>query len=336
MTRYLGNKTKLCDWLYSQIAEISPGNPPTKKFYDLFSGTGAVSERFKGCYNIVSCDNLVSSYMTTNLKLLNRIPEFTELGGVDSVLSTLNALDGYDGEIYKLYSESGPGQRLYFSSDNGRKIDAIRTLLFKWLTDHTINEAENTYLWGCFIYAIHAVANTTGVFGAHLKKLSNKKILNLKRYDLVKTTNVHIARHMDNIELLAEIEPDDIVYLDPPYNSRQYGSNYHLLESICIDAPIIIKQVRGSESKSGLPVSLPVSDMCSKRKVVASLKQYISCPAKKIYLSYNSEGLLTEDAIMEIMSPYGKVVLIKKEYKRYCSNKNNHIIYEYLFCLSKD
>ena len=76
--------------------------------------------------------------------------------------------------------------------------------------------------------------------------------------------------------------------------------------------------------------------MYSKRKVVASLKQYISCRSKKIYLSYNSEGLLTEDTIMEIMSPYGNVDLVKKEHKRYCSNKNNHIIYEYLFCLSKD
>ena len=71
-----------------------------------------------------------------------------------------------------------------------------------------------------YIYAIHTVANTTGVL-THTSKNLVIKILNLKRYDLVKTANVHIARHMYNLALLAEIKPNDIIYLDPPYNSRQ-------------------------------------------------------------------------------------------------------------------
>ena len=33
------------------------------------------------------------------------------------------------------------------------------------------------------------------------------------------------------IELIKEIE-GDILYLDPPYNARQYGANYHLLNTI--------------------------------------------------------------------------------------------------------
>ena len=338
--RYLGNKTKLLNWIYEHIKNIHNDSTHTLSFYDLFSGTGAVSEKIKQMCNVVSCDNLISSNIVTHMKLLNAIPEYTLLGGIDTVLQILNSKDNLhsQGDIFNLYSENGTSGRLYFSEENGKSIDYIRTTIFTWKDSNKINEKEYIYLMGCFIISIHKVANTTGVFGAHLKKLNSvsKKTLCLKKYPVIPSNFKHTAYHDDNRNILSKIKEDDIVYLDPPYNSRQYGSNYHLLETIVTNKDIIIKiKKNGQESVTGLTYNLPTSDMCSKRKIVNELEKYCSCSAKYIFLSYNDEGLLSKEEIEKIMNTYGTVTIHKKEYKRYCSNINNKIIYEYLFCLIK-
>ena len=39
---------------------------------------------------------------------------------------------------------------------------------------------------------------------------------------------------MDANRLVRELPPVDIAYLDPPYNQHQYGSNYHILNTIAL------------------------------------------------------------------------------------------------------
>ena len=138
----------------------------------------------------------------------------------------------------------------------------------------------------------------------------------------------------DNLDLLKEIETCsvDMIYFDPPYNSRQYAPNYHLLERVAKQDFTIPK------SKTGLHnYSSEKSDWCYKSKVQdIFIKNMYSAVNKSeckfILLSYNSEGLLYKDMITETLSNYGKVNLEQLEYPRFRNAKGpKSYVYEYLF-----
>ncbi|MDC1394970.1 DNA adenine methylase, partial [Bacteroidia bacterium] len=138
----------------------------------------------------------------------------------------------------------------------------------------------------------------------------------------------------DANELIKEIN-GDILYLDPPYNARQYGSNYHMLNTIA--------QYNTFEPKgvTGLP-DYNRSAYCSKVSVKQSFEELIAkAQFKYVFLSYNNEGLMSHDEILEILSRYGKVELRTQEYQRFKADKTenrNHTAsetLEYLFCLEK-
>lgn len=122
----------------------------------------------------------------------------------------------------------------------------------------------------------------------------------------------------DTNELIKELKDLDIVYFDPPYNQHPYGSNYFMLN-------LIYKNQRPEEfSKvSGIPVDWKKSPYYKRSQVKASFEQLIKdTDSKWILLSYNNEGLLSSDEILEIMGQYGKVELKKKKYNTFRGSKN--------------
>ncbi len=129
----------------------------------------------------------------------------------------------------------------------------------------------------------------------------------------------------------------DVLYLDPPYNARQYCSNYHVLETIARnDKP----ELKG---KTGLrEAGEQKSKYCSKKTLENEFEDLISnAQFKYIFLSYNNEGLMSVDKIKEIMSKYGEYRCYTKSYKRFKADKeeNRNIAAdkttEFLHCLIK-
>ena len=130
----------------------------------------------------------------------------------------------------------------------------------------------------------------------------------------------------------------DVLYLDPPYNARQYCSNYHVLETISkLDNPKL-------NGKTGLrDYRDQKSAFCSKRTVAETFEDLISnADFKYIFLSYNNEGLMDLETIKSIMSKYGKYEVRTTEYRRFKADKEenrNHkasSTVEYLHCLIKE
>jgi len=120
----------------------------------------------------------------------------------------------------------------------------------------------------------------------------------------------------DSNELIKEIK-GDILYLDPPYNHRQYGANYHLLNTI---AEYKEFKPRG---KSGLREYV-CSNYCKKGEVKNSFSDLIkNAEFRYIFLSYNNEGLMKQEDIRNIMQKYGKYDLATKEYRRFKADKTN-------------
>jgi len=127
----------------------------------------------------------------------------------------------------------------------------------------------------------------------------------------------------------------DILYLDPPYNQRQYGANYHLLNTIAKYDNFIPK------GKTGLR-EYNRSNYCKRKEVTLNFEELIkNANFKYIFLSYNNEGLMGKEEIANVMKKYGKYDLITKEYQRFKADKTknrNHKAnktFEYLHMLEK-
>lgn len=202
----------------------------------------------------------------------------------------LESLPGKKGFIYKNYSIGGTKgtefERQYFSDANAMKCDAIRSRIEKWKKEDAISENEYHFLLASLLESIDKVANTASVYGAFLKKLkkSAEKPLVLKPADFFLNDHDHDVYNADIADLIASTS-HDVVYLDPPYNHRQYSGNYHILETIAkYDRPRI-KGKTGMRDCSGQK-----SLYCSRDKVKEAYRNLISkIDAKYVFLSYNDE-----------------------------------------------
>ena len=329
---YIGSKQKLSDFLKSNIENIA--RPSSSAiFCDIFAGTGAVGRIFKkDVKKVIANDREAYSFTLCRNYIGNH-----EAKDRTDILGELNGLGGVQGFVFEHYSFGGVSGRQYFSSENGQKIDAIRTEIDKWLRCKKIDEDDYYFLLASLLEAADKVANTASVYGAYLKHLkkSAEKPLELKPalYDI--NDNSHEVYNEDANELIKKIE-GDILYLDPPYNAREYGANYHLLNTIALYDDFLPK------GKTGLR-DYERSRYCKKNEVKVAFEELIkNAKFKYIFLSYNNEGLMSLEETSSIMQKYGHYDLAETTYQRFRadkSNSRNHkadTTVEYLHILEKN
>lgn len=330
---YIGSKYSLLDFLETTIGEVTGyKDGDNYVFGDLFAGTGVVGQTYKakGC-TVIANDIQYYSYVL-NKHYIENIPELDT-----RLLEKLNTLTPAAGFVYNNYCEGSGSGRNYFTNENGQKCDAIRIELEQLHTTGDINDNIYYYYLASLVNSIDKYANTASVYGAFLKhiKKSAQKEFQLELLPVI-AGNVGKVYNEDINELIKKIK-GDVLYLDPPYNARQYCSNYHVLETIAkYDNPKLsgVTGLRDSTSQK--------SRFCSKRTVTDAFDDLIkNADFKYIFLSYNNEGLMSLDTIKEIMSRYGEYSFFTKEYKRFKADKdeNRNIVAdsttEYLHCLIK-
>lgn len=332
---YIGSKLSLLDFLYKSISGVV--DEKTEIFCDLFSGTGAVGGHFKKKgYKIIANDIQYYSYALNkhyigncrDLTFAKLREEVTDLKNCcpnnkrEVVCRYLSDLDGVNGFIYKNYCHAGTKNerqtRIYFSDKNARKCDAIRIKIEQWMRQEMINGDEYYFLIASLVESIDKCANTASVYGAFLKKLkkSAQVELQLRPAELILSDWRNEVFNEDANNLITEIKAD-ILYLDPPYNHRQYAANYHLLETIAkYDSPHVY-------GKTGLRnYRAQVSDYCSKNRVKHSFAELIMrARAKYIFLSYNNEGLMSLREIEEIMASKGEYGCFNIDHVRFKADR---------------
>lgn len=330
---YIGSKYSLIDFLETTMTEVT-GYRPSHPFVfgDLFAGTGIVGQTFKskGC-KVISNDIQYYSYVI-NRHLIGNVPKLNA-----GLLDHLNALAPVQGFLYQNYCEGSGSGRNYFTDYNGMKCDAIRMEIERLYRTGEIDANLYFYYLASLIHSIDKYANTASVYGAflkHIKKSAQREF----RLELLPVVPGPVGEvyNEDANRLITKVG-GDVLYLDPPYNERQYCSNYHVLETIArYDNP----ELRGLTGQRDSAEQK--SSYCSKRRVAESFEDLIrNAGFPYIFLSYNNEGLMSSDTVREIMSRYGEYRVFSKEYRRFKADKEGRrrrrsdSTKEFLHCLVK-
>lgn len=331
--RYLGNKESIAPFIREAFEEKDLLN---KNFvlFDAFAGTGSVSvELQEGFRKIIINDNLKWASYYSKSRILSSSFEWKKIGQdpIDFLNKESKLTKGF---IYQNYAPSSSG-RMYFSDYNAQRLDYFRITIQEWFEAELISSSEFEYLISCVIEAMSKVANIAGVYGAFLKKWDSRALKPILLSHLPQKKG-KIPSEVENYnspieDIISDVECD-VLYLDPPYTQNQYGTQYHLPETITLyDSPSVSK-VTGSR-----PTGPMRSDWSKDLKVHILLDSLLSkTRATHIFLSYSSDGLMSKDFIESVFKRYGKrdtYKLFKIPYKYYqnwkSKKKEGHE--EYLF-----
>ena len=332
---YIGSKKTLYSTIYN-ICNENINDLKNKDFADLFSGTGIMSYNNLDNFNSITSNDLeYYSYIILNGLIKCNYSE--KLKQIIVELNNINYddIDETNGLIYKYYSLHNNCERMFFTNTNAKKCDKCIQYIRQLRDNNLIITNEYNFLLASIITSLDKVANTSSVYGAYLKafKASALKELEIKPLHIKTNINENVNRvyNKDINELIKEKE-FDIVYLDPPYNQRQYSANYSPLNYIAIYNEEI--ELKG---KAGLIDGYNKSEYCSKIKVKESFKNlFNNIKCNHIFLSYNNEGLLNIEQLKEILLEKGDTKLYKIKYKKFKAQQsvNEANVYEYLFYIN--
>lgn len=348
---YLGNKRKLLPLILEGIKNISHDIKSNPKFLDLFAGTGVVSRMAKSLGFEVYCNDWEEYSYQINRAFIGLDASilktgFAELGGIDTVLEYLNMIDDaepqdrYISEYYCPADDENPdilNERMFYSHANGLRIDGIRAKIAKWKNMGLLTEDENSLLLALLLYEASTRANTSGVFkgfhqgfgGTHGDALSRI----LKTLQLTKPVLLPGKGYVYNEDCLVLSEKFQntrfgIVYMDPPYNQHQYGSNYHLLNTIArndkpdINKNIIVNGKKTNKSAIRADWTNTKSTFCYKSSAEADFKKLVdNINAEHLMMSYSTDGIIPFDNILDILSSKGKIGIVSSEYTKYRGGK---------------
>lgn len=341
---YIGSKFQLLDWLTENIEEKTGlQNFKDVHFADLFAGTGIVSHHFrqKGAVVLSNDAELYSSIIAYAFTVSTYTDKCKELIGKLNEEISSGLHNDTIGFITKNYSPYDTCERMFFTVETAHRIDYMRNHIEEYKV--SLEESEYNFILASLLLSADAVSNVPAVYGCYLKNFKAKALKEfvlkpihtneVKPSSSSKTFNADVLSD----KLLKEIKAD-IVYLDPPYNERQYSKNYFPLNMIAL-SPDKQKEEKPLKGKTGIPESCFISPFCKKGVTVEQSfeKIFNSLDTKWIFLSYNSESLITKERMIELMEKYGEVSVAERDYKRFKSFEYNEDkqIKEYLFCLQK-
>jgi site-specific DNA-methyltransferase (adenine-specific) len=313
--RYLGNKNAL---VTNIIDEIRNRVPKDSKVLDCFGGTGCVARELCNHFeDVSSCDMNHYAYVLCYCR--TRIPKDT---CVDEYITQLNTVEPIHGLITKLYSPEGG--RKYFTTENAAKIDAMREQIRDW----DIDGDTRMLLLGNLIESVSKFSNIPGTYGAYNETWDPRALKPFVLEKLIDNTRAPMGGTY-KCDAKCIIDGDyDVIYMDPPYNQRNYATYYHVLETLSVyDENVQIK-----DNKTGTPTRVQQSMWCSRPKCVNELREFMyTSKAKLIIMSYNNEGIIPDADIADIFKSCGDYECVEFDHKRFtCNGKGESKVVERL------
>lgn len=311
----MGNKYKLLPFI-TRVVENECKNINTVA--DIFAGTGAVASAFID-KKIITNDIMYSNYICHVAWFSSE--HYSEEKVIKIITQYNNLKITEDNYMSDNFSNT------YFSLDDCRKIGFIRQDIEDKFNLGYINARERALLITSLLYAMDKIANTCGHYDAYRQGVEFEKHLELYVPQPEPDVNENnVCYNMDTNELAPEIEAD-LIYIDPPYNSRQYCDAYHLLENVARWEKPEVFGVARKMDRTALK-----SDYCTQKATVAFENLIDSIHAKYILLSYNnmankgndrSNAKISDNDIMRILSKKGKVKVFSEDYKAFSTGKSD-------------
>ncbi|MGV3632664.1 MAG: DNA adenine methylase [Bacteroidota bacterium] len=333
--RFIGNKELIIQDIKALLDKQGLMDSELTLF-DAFCGTGAVSDSFKDSFHIVSNDMLNWCVIYTKGRICAPDCTFENLG-FDPFRYFNSNQEILQGFFYENYSP-GASERMYFTAENAGRIDYFRTTIENWKNAHLITDNEYAFLLASLIESVSVVSNTAGVYGAFLKHWDPRALKPIE----FKSVPANGSQHRETAFLNSKLEDViseincDILYLDPPYTQNQYGTQYHLLETLILYDNPDVSAITGSRSTAPMRSdwSRDFKSHILFDKILAGTK------ARYIVFSYSKDGFMSKSFIEASMKRYGKAetYLCKKlSYRKYTNfkskEKNDH--FEYLFFVER-
>ncbi len=320
--RYIGNKQKLIEWIFSILDKECEG----KSFTDIFAGTGVVSAVASKHFDEV----ILNDFLYSNHAIYKA---FFDKGDwnqekINNIIKNYNNINGEDlGDNY--FSTNFGGK--FFSKNSAKIIGFVRENIEE--NKNNLTEREYHMLISSLLYSTDKIANTVGHYDAYFKKEFVEDNFFMRPIDPIEVKSALIFR--EDANSLAKKIQTDIIYIDPPYNSRQYSRFYHVLETLTKwDKP----KLHGVALK---PEPENMSDYCRVSAKDRFVELVNDINANYLVVSYNntyesksnsSQNKITLREIKNILTKRGKTKIFEKDYRHFNAGNtdfNNHK--EYLF-----
>ncbi|MBT3412914.1 MAG: DNA adenine methylase [Candidatus Jacksonbacteria bacterium] len=311
--RYLGNKYKLLGFIEDIISEKCGS---VNSFCDIFAGTGVVGKRFNSPdIKIISNDFLYSNYAC--IQAFMGVSKDLQ----KNIFKKIEYLNNLSSDKENYFSEHFGGT--YFTEKNAKKIGAIREEIDRITED----EDEKSILTCSLVYAVDKIANTVGHYDAFRKKLDMLQPIKLLIPKIDYSHNANNEIYKEDANVLIRRIYCDVLYIDPPYNSRQYSDSYHLLENLVEWKKPEVVGIGKKMDRSHIK-----SDYCLKNATRAFADLIKNADCKHILLSYNNTGdskdgrsnaRMNDDEILHTLNEKGDVEIFEKDYKAFTTGKSN-------------
>lgn len=325
--RYLGNKASLVGFIQQVIEKHGIEG---EVFADLFAGTAAVGDYFKDRYSIISNDFMYYSYVISKGKLENgttsEFSTFQKKYG-ENIFTWLNRQDYTPDESYFVYQNYTPaGNRMFFSEENGIRIDGIRQSIEVLYQEQTLSESEYFFLLASLLGCVNQVSNTSGTYEAFFKfwEFRSKKTLELtplECHETQETEHCHTIYQCDTNQLIRRIR-GDIAYIDPPYTVTQYSAAYHVLETIARYDEPVVRGITGRRVHHR-EISFYSRKNEAKDQFEDLLRQL---DFRHVLISYSNQGLLSLEELTALASLFavdGTVHIETMPYQEYQNHRSS-------------
>ena len=351
---YIGNKRKLLSLIYSALQESGVKISDGISFADLFSGSGVVSRFAKSLgFEVYANDwEPYAEILSRGFVALNQ-SEWKKIFGGEETFSALiekiNSLpspqpeDQYIARYYAPHTDDVAQadfhrERLFYTRQNALALDKIRNYIEENFPD--ASDKRRHILIALLIYEAATHTNTSGVFkafhkgfGGHGKDALGRILAPIALHEPVLIDSqkpVHVFREDANV-LAATLPELDVVYLDPPYNQHQYGSNYHLLNTIAewdkIPEPMDLDEDGVLVNKAAIREDWVKtrSLYCYKKTATDTFRDLLQhIRAKLILVSYSSDGIIPFDEMKKICLEKGYVSIVTSGYTVYRGGKQSN------------
>lgn len=316
--RYIGSKFRMINFIKETM---NKEKIEYSSFLDLFGGTGIVGDFFNDQKTKVYINDLLKSNYISYLAWFGN--EKIDKNKIREYIEKYNSLTDLEDNYFSLNFSN-----TYFSEENCKKIGFIREDIEDNYTNNNLNIRERAILITSLLYAMDKIANTVGHYDAYRKTGNLNKKLELCMLDLKSNTNNKNNKifNEDSNELVRTLKAD-VVYIDPPYNSRQYSDAYHLLENVVMWEKGKVHGVAKKMERNGIK-----SKYCSVSAPLAFKDLIENIDAKYIIVSYNnmgkkgagrSQAKISDEDIMDTLSKKGKVKVYETDFREFNTGKTH-------------